>query len=50
MPSLSTPHKELMSCLLFFKAMKGEKGIAGVSVSEGLGEELSEESFGESQE
>lgn len=30
----------------FRKAMKGEKGIAGVSVSEGLGEELSEETFG----
>jgi len=29
----------------FREAMKGEKGIPGVSVSEGLGEELTEESF-----
>lgn len=29
----------------FREAMKGEKGIAGVSVSEGIGEELTEESF-----
>uniref|UniRef100_A0A8C7HDQ8 Nuclear transcription factor Y subunit beta n=1 Tax=Oncorhynchus kisutch TaxID=8019 RepID=A0A8C7HDQ8_ONCKI len=30
----------------FREAMKGEKGIGGVSVTEGLGEELTDDSFG----
>lgn len=28
-----------------FQAMKGEKGMAGVTVGEGLSEDLSEDSF-----
>lgn len=30
---------------LFFQAMKGEKGIPGVSVGDNLGEELTDDSF-----
>eukprot|EP00063_Salmo_salar_P050542 XP_014025377.1 PREDICTED: nuclear transcription factor Y subunit beta isoform X2 [Salmo salar] len=30
----------------FREAMKGEKGIGGISVTEGLGEELTDDSFG----
>lgn len=33
------------ACLLFFQAMKGEKGIPGVAVGESLGEDLTEDSF-----
>lgn len=29
----------------FFQAMKGEKGIPGVSVGDNLGEELTDDSF-----
>ncbi|CDR08480.1 unnamed protein product [Oncorhynchus mykiss] len=32
----------------FREAMKGEKGIGGISVTEGLGEELTDDSFGSS--
>lgn len=35
----------MFSYLLFFQAMKGEKGIPGVSVGEGLGEDLTDDSF-----
>ncbi len=31
--------------LVFFQAMKGEKGIPGVAVGESLGEDLTDDSF-----
>lgn len=33
------------SSLMFFQAMKGEKGIPGVAVGENMGEELTDDSF-----
>lgn len=43
----STVSNALLLCSLLccFQAMKGEKGIPGVTVGEGLGEELTDESF-----
>lgn len=43
----STVSNTLLLCSLLccFQAMKGEKGIPGVTVGEGLGEELTDESF-----
>ncbi len=35
----------IFSSLVFFQAMKGEKGIPGVAVGESLGEDLTDDSF-----
>lgn len=35
----------LSACLVFFQAMKGEKGMPGVAVGESLGEDLTDDSF-----
>lgn len=35
----------LFASLVFFQAMKGEKGMPGVAVGESLGEDLTDDSF-----